>query len=293
MYRYVVADVFTRTPLEGNPVAIFTDARGIAPTRMQQIAREFNLSETVFVLPAGGAGDARVRIFTPAAELPFAGHPVLGTAVVLSEQALSEQAVSEQTVSEQAVSGTIQLETGAGMIPVDLTRENDGITAGRMRQPIPVWEQYQQAGDLLAALGVTSSELPVEAYRNGPRHVYVALASEQEVAALHPDINALGRMAGLGAVCFAGRGGRWKARNFAPALGVPEDPATGSAAGPLAVHLARHGWIAFGQEIEISQGTEIGRPSTLYARVTGAGDRIGSVEVAGPVVIVARGEFDA
>lgn len=278
MYRYVVADVFTSTPLEGNPVAIFTDARGIAPARMQQIAREFNLSETVFVLPAGGRGDARVRIFTPAAELPFAGHPVLGTAVVLSEG---------------TATGTIGLETGAGVIRVDLTRENGSVTAGRMQQPIPVWAPYEQASDLLAALGVTSSELPVEAYRNGPRHVYVALAGEQEVAALRPDLNALAGLAGLGAVCFAGAGRRWKARNFAPALGVPEDPATGSAAGPLAVHLARHGRIAFGQEIEISQGAEISRPSTLYARATGEGDRIDSVEVAGPVVIVARGEFDA
>jgi trans-2,3-dihydro-3-hydroxyanthranilate isomerase len=278
MYQYVVADVFTRTPLEGNPVAVFTDARGIAPTRMQQIAREFNLSETVFVLPAEGPGDARVRIFTPAAELPFAGHPVLGTALVLSQH---------------TASGTIQLETGEGVIQVDLTRENGHVTAGRMRQPIPVWQPYEQAGDLLTALGVTSSELPVEVYRNGPRHVYVALASEQAVAALRPDITALGALAGLGAVCFAGEGSHWKARNFAPALGVPEDPATGSAAGPLAVHLARHGWTAFGQEIEISQGAEIGRPSTLYACASGEGDRIGSVEVAGPAVIVARGEFDA
>ena len=278
MYRFVVADVFTGTPLEGNPVAVFTDAQGIAPQRMQQIAREFNLSETVFVLPAGGCGDARVRIFTPAAELPFAGHPVLGTAVVLIGK---------------AATGTIRLETGAGLIRVDLTRESERVTSGRMQQPVPSWEPYEQAGALLAALGVTSSELPVEAYRNGPRHVYVALASEQEVAALRPDLGALGRLPGIGAVCFAGTGTRWKARNFAPALGVPEDPATGSAAGPLAVHLARHGRIAFGQEIQISQGAEISRPSTLYSRATGEGDRIGSVEVAGPVVIVARGEFDA
>ncbi len=278
MYRYVVADVFTSTPLEGNPVAVFTDAQGITPTRMQQLAREFNLSETVFVLPADGHGDARVRIFTPAAELPFAGHPVLGTAVVLSER---------------TATGTIGLETGAGLIHVELTRENGRVTAGRMRQPIPVWQPYEQAGDLLAALGVASSQLPVEAYRNGPRHVYVALGSAQQVAALDPDITALGRLAGIGAVCFAGSGDRWKARNFAPALGVPEDPATGSAAGPLAVHLARHGWIGFGQEIEISQGAEIGRPSTLYARAIGEGDRISSVEVAGAAVIVARGEFDA
>jgi len=278
MFRYVVADVFTSTPLEGNPVAVFTDARGIAPPRMQQVARELNLSETVFVLPATGGGDARVRIFTPATELPFAGHPVLGAAFVLGEATPGE---------------AVRLETGAGEIRVDLTREGGLVVSGRMRQPVPDWEAYERAGELLAALGVSSSELPVEAYRNGPRHVYVALASDQAVAAVDPDMGALARLAGTGVACFAGRGSRWKSRNFMPALGIPEDPASGSAAGPLAVHLARHGRIAFGQEIQISQGAEIGRPSTLYARAAGDGDRIDSVEVAGTAVIVARGELDA
>jgi trans-2,3-dihydro-3-hydroxyanthranilate isomerase len=135
--------------------------------------------------------------------------------------------------------------------------------------------------------------LPVEAYRNGPRHVYVELASEQAVASLQPDMGALAKLPGIGVACFAGAGCNWKSRNFAPALGIPEDPATGSAAGPLAVHLARHGRIGFGQEIEISQGAEIGRPSRLYARAAGTADRIDSVEVAGAAVIVARGELDA
>jgi trans-2,3-dihydro-3-hydroxyanthranilate isomerase len=278
MYQYMVADVFTGTPLEGNPVAVLTDARGLPPARMQQITREFNLSETVFVLPAEEGSDARVRIFTPAAELPFAGHPVLGTAYVLGAAGAQE---------------TVRLETGAGVIRIDLTRENGQIVSGRMGQPIPELVPYDRTSELLAALGVKSAELPVEAYRNGPQHVYVALASEQEVAALRPDLGALGRLPANGAVCFAGDGRYWKARNFAPGLGVPEDPATGSAAGPLAVHLARHGRIAFGQEIEISQGAEIGRPSTLYARATGEGDRIDSVEVAGAAVVVARGELDA
>lgn len=278
MYRYIVVDVFTDTPLEGNPAAVVTDARAIPAGRMQRIAREFNLSETVFVLPAETGGDARVRIFTPSAELPFAGHPVLGTAVVLGEAAGAQ---------------TITLETAAGAVPVELARENGRIVSGRMRQPVPTWEPYEMAGELLAALGVESSGLPVEAYRNGPRHVYVELASEQAVASLQPDMTALARLPGIGVGCFAGAGRRWKSRNFAPALGVPEDPATGSAAGPLAVHLARHGRIGFGQEIEISQGAETGRPSRLYARATGTAERVESVEVAGGAVIIARGELDA
>jgi len=278
MYPYVIVDVFTDTPLEGNPAAIVTSAPGIPAGRMQRIAREFNLSETVFVLPAENIGDARVRIFTPSTELPFAGHPVLGTAFVLAEAAGLQ---------------TIRLETGAGVVPVELARENGRITFGRMRQPVPTWEPYEQADRLLAALGAKSSGLPAEAYRNGPRHVYVELASEQAVASLQPDMGALAKLPGIAVSCFAGGGSRWKSRNFAPALGVPEDPATGSAAGPLAVHLARHGRIGFGQEIEIGQGAEIGRPSRLYARASGRADRIDSVEVAGAAVITARGELHA
>jgi trans-2,3-dihydro-3-hydroxyanthranilate isomerase len=277
VYEYVIADVFTDTPLEGNPLAVFTAASGIAPELMQRIAREMNLSETVFVLPATEGGDARVRIFTPLNELPFAGHPTLGTAFVLGEP-------TEQDV--------VRLETGAGMIPVAFAREGGRIVSGRMQQPIPTWEAYDRADELLAALGVESSQLPVEAYRNGPRHVYVALDGEDAVAGLAPDLGALARLPDIGANCFAGSGASWKTRVFSPSHGIAEDPATGSAAGPLAVHLVRHGRIDYGSEIEIRQGAEIGRPSKLYARVEGAGDRIDKVEVAGSAVILARGEMD-
>src|SRR5487761_1590684 len=108
---------------------------------------------------------------------------------------------------------------------------------------------------------------------------------------LRPDLTALGSLPGIGVSCFAGSGTRWKTRCFVPALGVPEDPATGSAAGPLAVHLARHGQIAFGQQNEIRQGEEIGRPSVLLARVEADGGQITRVEVGGSAVIVARGEL--
>src|SRR5919197_6044847 len=273
---YVIADVFTDTPLEGNALAVFTDARAIPPPRMQQIAREMNLSETVFVLPAEDGGDARIRIFTPASELPFAGHPTLGSALVLAESRGGD---------------LIRLETGAGMIPVEIQRQDGRIVSGSMRQPIPTWEPYEAAGELLAALGVQSSLLPVEVYRNGPRHVYVALGGEDAVASLTPDLGALARLPDVGVNCFAGSGARWKTRMFAPAYGVAEDPATGSAAGPLAVHLARHGRVAFGEEIEISQGVEVGRPSTLYARADGTASQVERVEVGGSAVTVARGEF--
>jgi trans-2,3-dihydro-3-hydroxyanthranilate isomerase len=276
-FRYVVADVFTDTPLTGNQLAVFTDARGIPEETLQPLAREMNLSETVFVLPAEGGGHARMRIFTPATELPFAGHPILGTAFVLAAPLQLPE---------------VRLETGAGVVPVALEREQDRIVFGRMEQPIPSWEPYQDEAALLAALGVERSELPVEAYDNGVQHAYVAVGSAAEVAALRPDVVALSRLRGvMGTNCFAGSGRRWKTRMFAPGGGVPEDPATGSAAGPLAFHLARHGRIAFGDEIEISQGVEIDRPSTLFARVEGTAEAAVRVEVGGAAVVVARGEF--
>ena len=144
---------------------------------------------------------------------------------------------------------------------------------------------------MLEALGVERSQLPVECYENGPRHVFVALPTAQEVARLRPDLGALAALGELCVSCFAPSGERWKTRMFAPALGVAEDPATGSAAGPLAVHLARHGRIAFGQPVAIEQGAEIGRPSLLEACARGSRRSLGSVEVGGAVVMVARGEF--
>jgi trans-2,3-dihydro-3-hydroxyanthranilate isomerase len=275
-FRYVVADVFTDTPLEGNQLAVFTDARGIPEAQLLPLARELKFSETVFALPPEADGHVRIRIFTPSAELPFAGHPCLGAAFVLGGPL--------QLVE-------IRLETGVGIVPVQLEREGARIVFGRMVQPVPTVEPYAQAEEVLAAVGVDRAELPVEVYDNGARHVYVALGSEDEVAALEPDFARLAKLDVLGTSCFAGAGTRWKTRMFAPGNGVAEDPATGSAAGPLAVHLARHGRIEFGQEIEISQGAELRRPSKLYARADGSAERVERVEVGGSAVIVARGEF--
>jgi trans-2,3-dihydro-3-hydroxyanthranilate isomerase len=277
-FRYVVADVFTDEPLAGNPVAVFTDGRDLSEVDMQAIARELNLSETVFVLPASTEdADVRIRIFTPAVELPFAGHPTLGSAFVLGGPL-------------QKI--VIRLETGAGVVPVTLDREGPKIVFGRMDQPVPTWETVEDPAPILAALGVEGSTLPVVRYDLGPGHVYIGLDSPEAVQGLSPDIGALAAATPDGANCFAHvDGNRWKTRMFAPNHGVNEDPATGSAAGPLAIHLARHGRIAFGEQIEISQGAELNRPSTLYAMVEGEGDRIDRVEVGGSAVLVARGEF--
>jgi trans-2,3-dihydro-3-hydroxyanthranilate isomerase len=273
-YRFVVVDVFTDTPLAGNQLAVFTDATGIPEEKLQRLARETNFSETVFVYRPEAGGHARVRIFTPSLEVPFAGHPTLGTAFVLAGPLQTDE---------------IRLETGSGLVPVRLERTEGRVVFGRMSQPLPEIRPFAETDALLAAVGVERSRLPVEVYDNGMRHAFVALEREEEVAALRPDIRALERFGDVCANCFAGEGRRWKTRMFPPEGG--EDPATGSAAGPLACHLARHGLIGFRDEIEISQGAEIGRPSTLYARAAGSAERIETVEVGGSAVIVARGEF--
>ncbi|HTY97322.1 MAG TPA: PhzF family phenazine biosynthesis isomerase, partial [Solirubrobacteraceae bacterium] len=187
--------------------------------------------------------------------------------------------------------GAVSLETGMGVVAADVEQGEDGTLTGTVSQPIPSWSAFADTGPLLAALGVDRSQLPVECYDNGPRHVLVALGGAEEVAALRPDLRAVAALGELNVSCFAASGERWKTRMFAPSLGVAEDPATGSAAGPLAVHLARHGRIGFGERIEIEQGAEIGRPSLLLARARGDREALEAVEVGGAVVAVARGEF--
>lgn len=274
--RYVVCDVFTDRALAGNQLAVFTDGQGIDPETMQALALEMGFSETAFVLPPEQGGTVRVRIFTPKRELEFAGHPVLGTAWVLAgplQRAL------------------LELETLAGIVPVELERDESGrIAFGRMSQPVPSVAPHPDPGALLEAAGVSESLLPVETYDNGLQHTYVRLGSHDEVSSLRPDLTAL---ASLGAMlnCFAGDGTEWKTRMFAPDDGVAEDAATGSAAGPLVCHLCRHGIVDWGTQIEISQGAELGRPSTLYATAQGQDGVIERVEVGGSAVVVARGEF--
>jgi len=271
---FQICDVFTDQPLAGNALAVFTDAAGLSDATMQALAREMNLSESAFVLPPTATGaDARVRIFTPTMELPFAGHPTLGTAFVLGTSRRLD---------------FVRLETRRGVVEVRLTPDGGRPAFGWMNQPIPRFGPYGPTAELFAALGVHGSLLPVELYDNGPQYVFVELGSPADVASLRPD---LGALAALGTTAFAvvaRDGTRWKARVFAPGEGIPEDPATGAAAGPLALHLARHGRVPFDVEIVIDQGAEIGRPSVLRARVSAAVDR---VEVGGAAVIVGGGEF--
>lgn len=274
---YQICDVFTDRPLTGNALAVFTDASGLDDGTMQALARETNLSESAFVLPATTPdADARVRIFTPTMELPFAGHPTLGTAFVLAELRQKD---------------SLRLETKKGVVPVQLSREGGRLTFGWMSQPLPRWTSYSQPAAMLAALGVEQSRLPLELYDSGPKCVFVELESPAAVAALRPDMAALAALGSTVFDVFARQQDRWKCRVFAPGEGIPEDPGTGGAAGPLALHLARHGLIGFGETIVIEQGLEIGRPSMLRARASGNAEKVERIDVGGAAVVVARGEF--
>lgn len=274
MHPYVVVDAFARTPLTGNPVAVFFEADDLTGEQMQSIAREMNLSESTFVLRPDHDGDVHVRIFTPVNELPFAGHPLLGTAIALGERVEGDR---------------LRIETAMGLIPFTLYRDGARTVAARMRQPVPVWEPFDRVEELLEALGVTSTALPVDIYRNGPRHVLVGLDSVETLSKLDPDHRALSRFPDMAANCFAGSGSHWRNRMFSPAYGVVEDAATGSAAGPIAIHLARHGLSPYGRHIEITQGVEMGRPSPMGALVHGHGDQVESVEVDGHGVVTLEG----
>lgn len=277
--RYTLCDVFTERALAGNPLAVFTDGRSLDAATMQALAREMNLSETTFVLPPERGGHAKVRIFTPSVELPFAGHPTLGTAFVLGGPL--------ETLE-------MRLELAAGIVPVRLEREGARISFGWMTQPSAAPLPIADEARILEGLALPGRPLAVFGYQNGPEHVYVELGSEGAVSALAPDLSRLGRATKAGVFAFFFDGKACRARCFVPGSsaaggGATEDPATGSAVGPLALHLRQTGRFAAGDVLRVEQGVEMGRPSTLYARI-GDGPAP-SIEVGGCAKIVARGQF--
>lgn len=275
MHQYVVVDAFSARPLSGNPLAVVLAGDDLTAEQMQRIAREMNLSETTFVLhPRDLDCDARVRIFTPVNELPFAGHPLLGTAVALASRTGTDR---------------LRLETDAGVIPFTLEHVGERVARASMRQPVPWWKPFDRTDELLDALHIGASTLPVEIYVNGPRHVLVGLDSVAALSQVSPDHRALSSFSDLAVNCYAGSGSTWRNRMFSPSYGVVEDAATGSAAGPIAIHLARQGLSPYGQITRITQGVEIGRPSLMEALVQGQGDHVESVVVSGHGVITAEG----
>lgn len=277
--RYNLIDVFTDTPLKGNPLAVFTNGRGVPDATMQSIAREMNLSETVFLLPPEQGGDAKLRIFTPRLELPFAGHPVLGAAWILGQPLQRELLV---------------LETGMGNIPITLQHQGDRLFQAHMSQPLPAFSEEPEGVAVLRALGLPehrSPELlgPVCA-TNGPNHVLVEVPNEQTLQALSVNFEALARCTDKGVLVFAQTMRDCCCRYFAPAGGVNEDPATGSANGPLGYLLYRAGRLKEGEELAVRQGEAMGRPSCLIVRIlTDQGDV--EIHVGGSAIVIGRGEL--
>lgn len=282
-WSFRIVDVFSERPLAGNQLAVFENATRIPEAQLQPLAQEIGYSETVFAYPKRNDAHQQIRIFTPTSEIPFAGHPVLGTAVVIATNTGANRVV---------------LETGRGLVPVRIDRTVGPAARGTMEQPIPSFKIYDKEDEFLRALGVDRSVLPVTIYDNGLAHVYAMLERPDDVAAVRPDFSALSELARssglplMGFNVFSGSGPAWKTRMFAPADDIAEDPATGSAAGPLALHLARHGRIPWDTEIRIAQGAEIGRPSELFARVSGNADHVTRIEVSGHAVPVGGGWFD-
>jgi trans-2,3-dihydro-3-hydroxyanthranilate isomerase len=266
---YTLVDVFTDRALTGNPLAVFTNGTGVSDDVMQGLARELNLSETTFLQRTDGAATARLRIFTPQRELPFAGHPIVGTAYV---------------IARSTPVAAVRFETGVGPIDVAIERQGGFVSRCVMTQPEPRFAAFAGREELADALGAALAGEPVRA-DNGVASLLVPVA---DTAVLVPDHAALSRLDASTVCCFAPpKGSTVRARVFAPAVGVPEDPATGSAAGPLAVHLVATGAVPAGL-VEVHQGREIGRPSLIEVGVVeGEPPRVG-----GSCVAVARGTFE-
>ncbi len=301
-YRFIQVDVFTDSPFGGNPLAVFPEAEGLTGGEMQQLAKEMNLSESAFVLPPQAPGaDFKVRIFTPAAELPFAGHPVVGTHWVLAH--LGRVELTEPVTR-------VHFELGVGVLPADLHVNDGQVERVVMTQGRPTFHAVlESVAELAAGLGltpdaITETGLPVQVVSTGLPQMMVPIRSLAEVQSLNPgqlNTAALNRACRIVnaedcVMVFSTETERPDAtvhvRLFAPMLGVPEDPATGSANGALGAYLVHHHVIPITEpttHVLSEQGAEMQRPSTIYVEVDSAGEEITSVRVGGQVVPVAEG----
>ncbi|MFF1712194.1 PhzF family phenazine biosynthesis protein [Streptomyces sp. NPDC058268] len=277
---YALCDVFTSRPLAGNQLAVVWEGELLNEARMQALARELNLSETVYVFPAQEGGDARLRLYSTVVEVPFAGHPILGTAALLADR------------RDLHGEHLLRLETARGIVPVTVQRTAPGRYTAWMDQPLPEIRDFDRAEELLGVLGVERALLPVQVYDAGIPHLYVMAETVEAVAQIVPNFPELGRIAGNCRInVFAGQGDTFTTRMFSPFDFVPEDPACGSAAGPLAAHLVRHGIIDSGREVTLSQGANVGRPSVLYAMASVKDGRIGEIRVGGGVCLIGEGRL--
>ena len=296
-YRYLHLDVFTDRVFGGNQLAVVLDGRGLSAETMQAIAKEMAFSETTFVLPPERDGtDVRMRIFTPAEELPMAGHPTIGSTFALARSGVIEPG------RERFVFGL-----GIGPVPVSLTWHDENLTFAWMTQSSPTFgEPLADRAGAAAALGLSEAAvagkgLPVQVVSCGLPFLFVPLATRRAVDSATIDreaFDALVRSANAkayGVFLFSPEPGRDKAnaysRMFAPDLGVAEDPATGSASGPLGCYLVRHKVVSpdkAGSMLSL-QGVKMGRPSHVHVSIGMTNDEISSVRVGGESVLAGEG----
>lgn len=297
--RYYQLDVFTSEPFGGNQLAVFFDPQ-LTDAQMQTIAREMNFSESVFITPPTDTNAvARLRIFTPQVELPMAGHPTIGATFALA----ASGRVGPDTTSP------ITLEEGVGPLSIELLFESGRLSFAWMSQPLPAFAPW--SGDraaLAASLNLAESDLhatlPIERGSAGVTFVYIPLASARALDSAQPGPGLGAALAQpeahASAYLFApptpDGAQPVSARMFAPGMGIAEDPATGSAAGPFGVYLTRHGLARLEDgmaRIAVDQGVRMGRPSRLYVTVEQIDGAAGKVRVGGEAVVVAQGDFFA
>lgn len=298
--KFYQADVFTGQPFGGNPVAVFPDAEGLTDDQLQRIAREMNLSETVFVFPpTDPAAVARLRIFTPTQEIPFAGHPVLGTFYVLAY--LKRISVTDGITR-------VTQECNIGLFPIEVHSEQGAVVRVVMAQPKPEFLEPIAAVDELyvtaAALGIpkhviADAKWPLQVVSTGLPVLIVPVRTLTAARSINPDASAIikvcERFGANGIMVFTTvtveSFASVHARMFAPKIGILEDPATGSAGGALGAYLVHNGVVEVGPttEILIEQGYEIDRPSRILVQVKSEDDVIQGVTVGGQCVLVVEG----
>ena len=295
--HYHRVDVFTNRAFGGNPLAVFTNGRGLDTETMQAIAKEFNLSETTFVLPPDDPkNDWRVRIFTPGSELPMAGHPTVGTAFVLAREHLIPRAEREVN---------IVFEEGVGPVPVRVEYEGGEPVFAEMSQPLPKFgPRLEDRRAVAAMLSLEESdlepELPVELVSCGVPFLYVPLRSLEAARRARPRVDLIERASsehGIPPQVFVftreveGAGSTVHSRMFAPGMGITEDPATGAASGPLGSYLVRYGLVECDAAADIvsEQGIEMGRPSYIKIRIERRGEEITAVRVGGQCHFMGEG----
>jgi len=296
---YLHYDVFTSEPLAGNQLAVFLDGRGLSTGRMQTIAREMNFSESTFILPAEDAGtDVRMRIFTPANEMPMAGHPTIGSTFALAEAGVIRPGAARFVFG-----------LGIGPVPVDLEWEDGRLRFAWMTQLPPAFGSALEAHDVVAAaLGLTAgdlaADLPVQQVSCGVPFLLVPLRSRETIDRAVSDAAAVRRLAAatginlpiyLFAVLPPGSPETVYSRMFAPEFGITEDPASGSACGPVGCYLVRHRLVTgdAARRIIVLQGAAMQRPSRMHIAIGEREGDIVEVKVGGTAVLVGRGELFA